>query len=137
MNNSNEHKSTQPDWMKSALNELDDSVASMNSIDANRLHAARQAAYRDAQAQRNKRWTASLGSWLNWQSGFVLACTVALVATVAFNLNLQKADQAIQIAKTKPKAGIEVIPLLTAKEDLEFYESVNFLLWLESKQGKS
>lgn len=131
MNNSNDPNDTQPDWIKSAVNELDDSVASMDSMDASRLRTARQMAYREAESRRQKGWSAALGDWLSWQGGFALACTIALVATVTLNLNLQQAGQ------SKPKAGIEVIPLLTAKEDLEFYESVNFLLWLENKQGKS
>jgi hypothetical protein len=140
MNNSNDTNSTDHDWIKSAVNELDDSVESMDAIDASRLRTVRHMAYREAESRRNKGWAARLGNLLNWQSGFALACTIALVATLTLNINLQRADQANETVKTaqfKPKVGIEVIPLLTAKEDLEFYESVNFLLWLENQQGKS
>ena len=141
MNNSNDHNDKKPDWLKSALNELDENVTNMDSVDASRLSAARQAAYREAQSQRSQSLAERLSHRFNWQSGFVLACTVAVVATVAFNLNVQEASQEVEIVtaplEAKPKISIEVIPLLTAKEELEFYESVNFLLWLENKQGKS
>lgn len=132
---------TQQDWIKSAVNELDDSVATMDSIDASRLRTARQMASREAESHRQQGWAADFSDWLNWKSGLMLACTIALVATITLNLNLHQADQRVEIVTatqvTKPKVGIEMIPLLTAQEDLEFYESVNFLLWLENKQGKS
>lgn len=141
MNNQNQSNESQDSWIKSAVNELDSSVENMNAIDASRLRMARQMAYREAEARRQKGWLVIFSDRLNWQSGVTLACMVALVATVTFNLNLQKNEPNVVIAKktqkAKPKVGIDVIPLLTAKEDLEFYESVNFLLWLENKQGKS
>ena len=141
MNNSNNTDKAQTSWIKSAVNELDNSVETMDSIDASRLRTARQMAYREAEAQRQESWSAGFGDWLSWKSGLTLACTIALVTTVTLNLNFQQTESTVVIAETtqkpKPNVGIEVIPLLTAKEDLEFYESVNFLLWLEQKQGKT
>jgi len=142
MNNSNDPNKPQDAWLKSAISELDDSVETMDAIDANRLRTVRQMAYREAQSRSNKGWGSSLGEWLNWKSSLTLVCTIALLATVTLNLNLTPDEtKRVEIAKTtqpaKPKASIEVIPLLTAREELEFYESVNFLLWLENKQKKS
>ena len=141
MNNPNKSNDSQDAWIKSAVSELDSNVDNMDAIDASRLRAARQMAYREAEAHRQNGWASGLSGWLNWKRGLTLACTIALVATVTLNLSLQKTAQPELMAKTaqtvKPKVGIEVIPLLTAKEDLEFYESVNFLLWLENKQSKS
>ena len=141
MNNPNDPNKTQNDWLKAAVNELDESIDNMDSIDASRLRTARQMAYRKAEEQRQKSWRAGLNDWLSWKSGMALACTIAVVATVTFNLNPQQSEPEVIITKAtqqqKPKVGIEVIPLLTANEDLEFYESVNFLLWLEQQQGKS
>jgi len=136
MNNSNDPNHTKPDWIKLAVNELDDSVASMDPIDGSRLRTARQMAYREAESQRQEGWAAGLGNWLNWKSGLTLACTIAIVATMTLNLD-QPLENVTATPLAKPKVGIEMIPLLTAKEDLEFYESINFLLWLENKQGKS
>ena len=140
MNNPNDPNKTQNDWLKSAINELDESVENMDSIDASRLRTARQMAYRKAEEQRQTSWSAGLNDWLRWKNGMALACTVAVVATVTFNLKQPSKPEVITAKTTqqqKPKVGIEVIPLLTANEDLEFYESVNFLLWLEQQQGKS
>lgn len=140
MNNSNQHNESQDSWIKSAVSELDSSVDNMDASDASRLRTARQMAYREAESRRHKGWLAGLSDWLDWQSGLTLACMIALAATVTFKLYLQ-AEPSMVIAKTtpkdRPKVGIDVIPLLTAKEGLEFYETVNFLLWLENKQGKS
>ena len=142
MNNPNKsNKSQEHAWIKPALSELDGSVDNMDAIDESRLRTARQMAYREAEAQRQKGWASGLNDWLNWKSGLTLACTIALVATVTLNLNLEKSAPPELIAKTTQpftqKVKIEEIPLLTAKEDLEFYESVNFLLWLEDKQSQS
>jgi len=141
MNNPNDLNKAQDAWIQSAVDELDNSVETMDSIDASRLRTARQMAYREAEERRQKSWNTDFSNWLNCKGGLTLACIIALVATVTLNLNLQQTDPAVEVAeatqKPKPKVGIEVIPLLTAKEDLEFYESVNFLLWLEQKQGKT
>lgn len=141
MNNPNKSNDSQDAWIKSAVSELDSSVENMDAIDASRLRTARQMAYREAEAQRQKGWASGFNDWLNWKSGLTLACTIAVVATVTLNLNLdQKAPPELIVKTTQPftqKVKIEEIPLLTAKEDLEFYESVNFLLWLEDKQSQS
>ena len=141
MNNPKKRNESQNAWINSAISELDSSVDKMDSVDASRLITARQMAYREAEALRQGGWSSNLNDWLNWKSGLTLACTIALVATVTLNLNLEKSAPSELIAKTTQpftqKVKIEEIPLLTAKEDLEFYESVNFLLWLENKQSKS
>ncbi len=141
MNNPNKSNDSQDAWIKSAVSELDSSVENMDAIDASRLRTARQMAYREAEAQRQKGWASGFNDWLNWKSGLTLACTIAVVATITLNLNLdQKAPPELIAKTTQPftqKVKIEEIPLLTAKEDLEFYESVNFLLWLEDKQSQS
>ena len=141
MNKQNTNNHSNDAWIQSALEELDSSVDNMDTIDASRLKTARQIAYREAEAKRSESLVSGLSHWLNWKSGLTLACTIALVATVTLNLNRQQNTQPDLVATTteavKPRVGVEVIPLLTAKEDLEFYESVNFLLWLEDKQSQS
>ena len=135
----------EPKWVQSAIKELDQSVDSMDAVDSGRLQTARQIAQREAASR--SALTSGLGlgfsEWLNWKSGLTFACLAVVVAAVVFTTNqplsqeplIAKSEQTTQQAK--PKVGIQMMPLLTAKEDMEFYESVNFLIWLENKQGKS
>ena len=142
MNNPNDLNKAQDAWIQSAVDELDNSVETMDSIDTSRLRTARQMAYREAEEKRQKSWHTDFSDWLNWKGGLIPVFTITFFT--AFILNsiwspneTKTAEIARTTQPTKPKVDIKVIPLLTAQEDLEFYESVNFLLWLENKQKKS
>ncbi|MDD9892287.1 MAG: hypothetical protein OXT49_02095 [Gammaproteobacteria bacterium] len=103
---------------------LDDSLAMPDHI-AERLNQARREAVqsfeRKQRTGRSKNWGAT-----PWLAGAGLVA--AAVSAVVIAPNLQQ---------TAPEAGVMPIELIAAEEDLEFFETMEFLEWSLSDESTS
>lgn len=131
MNTTNKEKPDkhQEPWLQHALSDLDQSVETMDPAIETRLNAARRLANRE-QNRAFRFWEIP-----QWLTGAAIACSIALVATVAINMNTAT-NQPVEshIATTNKPITLDVMPIMTARDDLEFYESIDFLLWLEKEK---
>lgn len=98
--------------MDNARKVLDESAADIDEITAQRLRQIR----REALAQ------ASRAHW-NWNYAGAAAAGIAVVAVMLWPAQQQQLDTV---------ASLEDLELLSAKEDIEFYDQVEFYQWLDS-----
>lgn len=111
------------------LTELDAREAELPSSVGRRLVDARRTARLQAtQPRRRHRWFA-------WQP-IAGAGAVAALALFALVPNLMTPKDSIEMTADDPVVTVDAstADLLGSTDDLEFYQSVDFLLWLE-KQG--
>jgi hypothetical protein len=107
---------------------LDEDVANLDSATLSHLRQARQHALSTATQSRRPRqrarWLldASTGDWL------VPAGAFASIVATAFALTLTVAEPENGLARE-----VEDLDLLTAGEELELYENLEFYQWLEDR----
>ena len=106
-------KSGEEDFLASVKQQLDETEQSLSADDLRELRLARANAI-DTLGKR---------TW-GWQpvAGLVTAASV-----VAIVIGLQ----GIQTANVDPVQSMEDLPLLSASEELEFYDELEFYQWLE------
>jgi len=111
-----ENKMSEEDFLASVKWQLDKSEQSLTADELRALRLARANAIDSiAQLNKPKRY---------WQpvAGFATAASV-----VAIVIGLQ----GIQTASVDPIQPMEDLPLLSASEELEFYDELEFYQWLE------
>ena len=122
-------------WLKQSLRKhLDGQVDDIDFTVASKLSAARHRAIAQEPLKEQK---TSLGmSSFNWTSALTSTAVLAMVAVVSSQLfrpsPLPEVEQAAQVSQD---VFMEDIKLLSAKDDIEFYQSVEFLEWMENNSG--
>ncbi len=117
--------------------------AQVNDLDFNistKLSAARHRAL--AQEQHNEHaQTKSLDSRFNWSTAMGTTAVLAITFFIAlpfFPTDELPINNTEEVAISGPLSGqvlMEDLNLLSASEDIEFYQSVEFLEWMESNSG--
>ena len=109
---------------------LDAQVDELDYTITSKLSAARHKAL--AGESRSGRRTFDFAG-KQWPRVFVASCAVVLVALLALQLenSVPEADN-IQVAVNEPTHFIEDLNILSAADDIEFYQSVEFLEWMEN-----
>ena len=107
--------------------ELDAAVEAIDSSIVRRLNDAR----REALAQvSGKRYTSFFGT--SWASA-AIGVTALLVVVLLWFEPLEK-DSDLVVTDNSPTT-LESLPILSSSDDLEFYQSVDFLVWMEKNSG--
>jgi hypothetical protein len=120
--------------MQSVLNEhLDAQVENLDFNITSKLSAARHQALAGQSSAVSGRFT-FVG--LQWPGLVVASCAVVLVAFLAlqFNTLAPEADSQ-QVAINESTHFIEDFNILSATDDIDFYQSVEFLEWMENNSG--
>ena len=110
--------------------------AEVDKLDFNitsKLAAARHRAL--AELPESRANAPSLPAWLGWQSlaGSVAALSLAIFLVV----KIVTPEQAVSVSDDAI-AGVNVmedLQLLSASDDIEFFQSMEFLEWMESNSG--
>lgn len=109
-------------YLNAEVDKLDFNVTS-------KLAAARHRALDQPHTYKNAGQT----KWSNWQSIAGGGAAMAIAITVGGQLYNPSSDVAIQEVPTVAESGIiEDLPLLVSSDDIEFYQSIEFLEWLEN-----
>ncbi|MFT6304619.1 MAG: hypothetical protein ACI9XK_003657 [Granulosicoccus sp.] len=120
--------------MQSVLKEhLDSQVENLDFNISSKLSAARH----QALAGQSRAGSRRFGFWGLHGPGMVAAsCAIVLVAFLAIELNTvtPEADSS-QVAINEPTHFIENFNILSATDDIDFYQSVEFLEWMENNAG--
>jgi len=106
------------EFLKQAKRVLDDDVATLDPLIAQRLQVARRQALDGA----TRRHTRGMPQWL---SSTVAA---SVLVAMAWMLIPREADL---------KTGMEDLELLSSAEDLEFYENLEFYQWLDAQPSEA
>lgn len=116
-------------WVERIRRRLDEDVAQLDSATLSRLRRAREQAL-SAAATGGKTWWRpgflsgrSAGDWL------VPAGAFASIVATAIALSLMVTDPENDLARE-----LEDLDLLTAGEELELYENLEFYQWLEDRE---
>lgn len=120
--------------VQKALNKhLDAQVENLDFNISSKLSAARHKALA-GQSRAGSRLFGFPG--FQWPSLMVASCAVVLVAFLALQLNTvaPEADSS-QVAIYEPTHFIEDLNILSATDDIDFYQSVEFLEWMENNAG--
>lgn len=120
--------------VQNALNKhLDAQVENLDFNISSKLSAARHQALA-GQARAGSRFFGFAG--LQWPGLVVASCAVVFVAFLALQLNTvaPEADSS-QVAIYEPTHFIEDLNILSATDDIDFYQSVEFLEWMENNAG--
>ncbi len=108
---------------------LDQSTESIDAVTSSRLSAARHRALEHAQ-------TSSPWGWLSpWKGGLAALSVCVLALSVLLNDNDQA--QSANTVATEQSGMFADLEILASKDDVEFYESLDFLLWLENAPENS
>ncbi len=121
-------------FKKSLHEHLDSQVENLNYTVSSKLSAARHRALSgDSSSLSNK---GTQNDWLNWTNaaGGVLVLGVAVFGGLQFyssgtSLSTDPADRIAQ------QVLMEDLNLLSSSDDIEFYQSVEFLEWMETYSG--
>ena len=71
-----------------------------------------------------------------WARPLVASCAVVLVAIVALQLNKAVPEiETTQVAINESTRFIQDLNILTAADDIDFYQSVEFFEWMENNSG--
>ncbi|MDB4223256.1 DUF3619 family protein [Granulosicoccus sp.] len=133
--NSNPDKLTEDEiTVQNVLNKhLDAQVENLDFNISSKLSAARH----QALAGQSRLGGKSFGiGGLQWPGLVAASCAVVLVAFLAVQLNSEapEADSS-QLANYEPALFIEDLNILSAADDIDFYQSVEFLEWMENNAG--
>lgn len=112
-NNPREKNPGEEDFLASVKQQLDESEQSLSADDLRALHLARANALETL--NKPKRY---------WQPAAALAIAASVVVIVV-------GLQGLQTVSVDPSNSIEDLPLLSASDELEFYEELEFYQWLE------
>lgn len=112
---------------KAVVNSLDAQVASIDHTTARRLTLVRSEAL--AQGQRKQRFVPMGPGW-----SAVLASVASFLVIMMF-WNTPVPETSSGIVATNSGATLEHLPIMSSSDDLEFYQSVDFLLWMEKNAG--
>ena len=133
--NSNPDKLTEDEiTVQNVLNKhLDAQVENLNFNISSKLSAARHQALA-GEPRISKKSFGIVG--LQWPALVVASCAVVLVAFLAVQLNTEapEADSS-QLTTYEPTLFIEDLNILSAADDIDFYQSVEFLEWMENNAG--
>lgn len=133
--NSNPDKLTEDEiTVQNVLNKhLDAQVENLDFNISSKLSAARHQALA-GEPRISKKSFGIVG--LQWPALVVASCAVVLVAFLAVQLNTEapEADSS-QLATYEPTLFIEDLNILSAADDIDFYQSVEFLEWMENNAG--
>jgi hypothetical protein len=112
---------------------LDAQVENLDFNISNKLSAARHKALAGQSRAASKKFGFA---GLQWPHLMVASCAVVLVAFLAVQLNSTAPEaESPQIALNEPTHFIEDLNILSAADDIDFYQSVEFLEWMESNAG--
>ena len=112
---------------------LDAQVENLDFTISSKLSAARHQAL-SGQARTRSRSPLFMG--LQWPSLALASCAVVVVAFLALQLNNSEIDvETTQLAVNEPTHFIEDLNILSATDDIDFYQSVEFLEWMENNAG--
>jgi hypothetical protein len=120
--------------VQSVLNEhLDAQVENLDFNISSKLSAARH----QALAGQSRAGSRSFGfAGLQWPGLVVASCAAVLVAFFALQLNTPTPEaESLQMAVNDPTHFIEDFNILSATDDIDFYQSVEFLEWMENNAG--
>jgi hypothetical protein len=120
--------------MQSVLSkQLDAQVEDLDFNISSKLSAARHKALSGQSRNANKKF---VFSELKWSSAALVCCAAVLVAFLTVQLNYS-APEAVstQVAVNEPTHFIEDLNILSATDDIDFYQSVEFLEWMESNNA--
>ena len=106
------------DFLRQVKNSLDESVEQIEAATLTRLRAARRTAIEAGQASRQPAWLLPAGG----------LATVAVVTALAVNLLISTPESAAM-------PGLEDMALMADSEELEFYEELDFYIWLDNEQN--
>ncbi len=127
-------------WITKALStHLDVQADNLDFNVSSKLSAARYRAL--AQQPSSQSSTRSKASWFNWTTALGSTAVLALVFLVSVQFFPMNPSQPSELAQVVPpnqitqRELIEDLNLLSATDDIEFYQSVEFLEWLESNSG--
>ena len=127
MNDSNKTPLTDEVLLKAAKSTLDDTTAQLDGQVRQRLQQARQAAVRTANATPNSRGTPLIRpSWMVTAGRFAV---LTIVISVVFINVTTESEPSV------PIASIDDVPIITAPEELELYEELDFYQWLSVEHG--
>ena len=133
--NSNPDKLTEDEiTVQNVLNKhLDAQVENLDFNISSKLSAARHQALA-GEPRISKKSFGIVG--LQWPALVVASCAVVLVAFLAVQLNTEapEADSS-QLTTYEPTLFIEDLNILSAADDIDFYQSVEFLEWMENNAG--
>ena len=125
-------------WIKGAVqHHLDQETDQLDFNVSSKLAAARHR----AMDQNNAATTSSITDWLNWPAlagGTAMLLVALVVGNQFYSPTTDTIPDAITIAENTSaptSALIEDLPLLSATDDIEFYQSIEFLEWMESNSG--
>jgi len=122
-------------WIKESLsNHLDAQVESLDYTVTSKLSAARHRALALEQPK-NSIFTAKK-TWFSWTAALASTAVLVLAVTAGMRLLPQSQTQTVELAGQMSQAVLlEDLNLLSASDDIEFYQSVEFLEWMESNSG--
>lgn len=137
----NNNQSQKPDKLENDQQKINAAIdlhlnAEVDNLDFNvtsKLMAARQRALSQEAPASAK---VAGRPWLNWQP--IAGATAALgVALVVGNQLYSPGDVTLTPAPSQVASSelIEDLPILSASDDFEFYQSIEFLEWMESNSG--
>lgn len=124
--------SEQP-WLQQAVGELRQPVAP--SV-AGQLRAARRTALEQNTAKQRWMDRLSFSGFPGWGMTFVAGLGAAVVALMVF-LGPQAVSEKPSL-QAKPNNGgtmLEDLSIMAAQEDLEFYQDLELLQWLDKEEG--
>lgn len=113
-------------WLKAALSDLEQEAHNLDAETQSRLTQARARALE----------TPNVPFWRQpqWQVGFAVACLMALIAPQV--LSPSNPQQPTNNLAPTPMA-MKDMPIIVAEEGLDFYQNMEFILWLEAQQTSS
>jgi len=100
---------------------LDQSEQALDGVTLGRLRAARREALATLGAERPRR------TWWEPMRGLAVAATLATLTVSLWSLSPGPTDTGLM--------PLEDLALLTDSEDLEFYQDLDFYLWLDSRES--
>lgn len=112
---------------KKVVDHLDMALENVDESIAERLAYARRRAL--SQRVSDKRTAPALPLWA---TGMVSTC----VLTIAFIMWFSAPDPTPMLEHSgENTAALESVSILSASDDLDFYQSVDFLIWMENSSG--
>jgi hypothetical protein len=112
---------------------LDAQVENLDFNISSKLSAARHQALA-GQSRVGKKSFGIVG--LEWPGLVAASCAVVLIAFLTVQLNTEEPEaDSFQLATYEPTHFIEDLNILSATDDIDFYQSVEFLEWMENNAG--
>ncbi len=136
---SDERKKAQSDdeqWLEALVTQhLDANVENLDFNVSSKLSAARHRAL--ASAEEANRFSGSrITQWWSWPSLFASSAVLALAIFTGIQL-FPSADESTSnlTAQSTQSKLMEDLTLLSASDEIEFYQSMEFLEWMEHNSG--